>query len=113
MLPRSLERSINAVECNKDITLETVGDKDIKWTKIVSDLEGTAERTKCIKIDDINHVLGKVYDCVTAAKSRVPEKLRSTCRLSTNFADHLHRSFDSGLLAKPNTFSWDDLEAIV
>ena len=114
MLPRSLKRvDACAIQHGKTITLETVGDKDIEWTKIVSGLNGTAKQTICIKIDDINHVLGKVYDCFTIAKTKVPANLRSRCGISVNFADHFHRSMHRSLLSKPNSFCWDDMVAIL
>ena len=98
-----------AVEFGVEVLCETVGDKDIEWTKIIDDIDNKMKNTKCMKIDDINHALGVVYDCVEKAKHSLPKTELTKSRLSVNFADHLYRGIQRGLIAKPDSYSWNDM----
>ena len=114
IVPKSLERVDKyAVQYDKHITLETVGDKDIEWTKICESLKEVGQNTNIVKIDDVNHVLGRIYDCVDDAKLKIPKEKHRTCGLSVNFADHLYRSVHKCLISKPDSFCWDDMVKIL
>ena len=49
------------------------------------------KNTKCIKIDDINHAMRVVCDCVEKAKHSLSKTELTKNRLLVNFADHLYR----------------------
>ena len=106
-----LESAVSKYE--KKIQCQIVADKDIEWTTIVEKMQNSTNRVSLSKIDDTNHALKQVFNCQKEAKENIPKAEKRNCGLTVAFAEHVHRSFQIGLLAKPETFTESDRDEII